>query len=140
MSEECILCNPAPDALVYRGDDGVVLVDGPCRPGHILVGIKGHHPDLHDVPADEIASMMRLAVSTSKKIVAETGAQKTYVVAVGDKDRHFHVHLIPKMASDPSIGPHVFSEKGWASFLPTEIDEEEHRRIIEELRRSLKGA
>ena len=83
---------------------------------------------------------MRLAITTSKEIVDQTGAEKTYVVAVGDKDRHFHVHLIPKMADDPSLGPHVFSEKGWASFLPAELDEEEHQHIVEELGRSLKGA
>ncbi len=140
MVDKCILCEPAPEALVYHGDDGVVLVDGPCRPGHVLVGIKGHYPDLHDVPADAIASMMRLAVRTSKEIVTRTGATKTYVVAVGDKDRHFHVHLIPKMAADPSLGPHVFSEKGWASFLPAKLDEQEHRRVIQELTRSLRGA
>lgn len=139
MSEECILCNPAPEALVYSGDDGIVIVDGPCRPGHVLVGIKGHYPDLHDVPEDEIANMMRLAVKTAKKIVNETSAQKTYVVAIGDKDRHFHVHLIPKMATDPSMGPAIFSEKGWAAFLPTEINEDEHQRIIREVGRFLQN-
>ncbi len=138
MSEKCIFCEPDPEALVFSGKDGIVLVDYPCRPGHVIVGIREHRPNLHDVDPDEAAAMMRLAIAAAKRIVQITGAEKTYVVAVGDKDKHFHVHLIPKMASDPSIGPNVFSEdKGWASFLPPKVDEAEMKLITDELANSL---
>jgi len=138
MSEKCIFCHPDPEALVFSGKDGIVLVDYPCRPGHVLVGIREHQPSLHEVKPEDAAAMMRLAVAAAKQIVEMTGAEKTYVIAVGDKDKHFHVHLIPKMASDPSVGPYVFSEeKGWASFLPSQVDKAEMRRITETLGRSL---
>ncbi len=139
MSNECILCSPQPDALIYCGDAGVVVIDGPCRPGHVLVGIRGHYPHLHSAPPDEVANMMRLAVNVSDTIVHDTGAEKTYVVAIGDKDKHFHVHLIPKMAGDPPLGPHVFGGNGWASFLPTELDAQEHSRIVQAIRTALTG-
>lgn len=138
MNDGCIFCNVSPDVLVYSGADGIVLLDGPARPGHVLVGIKNHHPDLHDVPPEEAAAMMRLAVRTSKAIVQLTGAAKTYVVAVGDKDRHFHVHLLPKMDGDPSLGPHVFSGTGWASFLPPEPNASEVQKIQNSLAAALR--
>ena len=140
MSEKCIFCDPDPEALIFSGEDGIVLLDYPCRPGHVLVGIREHHPNLHDVQPDEVARMMRLAISVAKEVVALTGAEKTYVVAIGDKDRHFHVHLIPKMASDPSVGPYVFGEKGWASFLPPDVDKKELQRINNALGQSLGGS
>ncbi len=137
MAEKCIFCEPDPEALVFDGEDGIVLIDYPARPGHVLVGIREHHPDLHDVLPEEVAAMMRLAIETSRQIVSLTGAEKTYVVAVGDKDRHFHVHLIPKMGSDPSLGPYVFGSESWASFLPSEVDAEEMKGITSALARSL---
>lgn len=84
--------------------------------------------------------MMRLAVRTAKRIVSLTGAQKTYVVAIGDKDRHFHIHLIPKMAGDPSLGPSVFSATGWASFLPSDVDDSAVRQVVEQLGQALRAS
>jgi diadenosine tetraphosphate (Ap4A) HIT family hydrolase len=69
---------------------------------------------LHDLEPKDAASMMALACKVSKRIVEEFGAIKTYVVAVGDKDPHFHVHILPKWETSDNLGPHIFAEKGWA--------------------------
>lgn len=111
---ECIFCNPSPDALVLSTADGIVVVDYPYCEGHVLVATKKHLPDLHDLAADDASNMMRLAAEVSRKIVKRYGAVKTYVVAVGDKDRHFHVHLLPKFEDSPALGPHIFGPDGWA--------------------------
>lgn len=138
MTEKCIFCNPAPNAVVFSGTDGTVLLDDPIRLGHVLVGIRSHHSSLHDVSPDEAAGVFRLACLASKALVKLTGAEKTYVAAIGDKDKHFHVHLIPKMSNDPPLGPHIFSGSGWASFLPSSVDAAELAKLTDALSRSLK--
>src|SRR5687768_4300182 len=104
MTDKCIFCDPAPGAVVYSGPLGTVLLDDPIRVGHVLVGIKEHRPNLHDVSPEEAGGLFQLASLVSKLVVSSTGAEKTYVVAIGDKDKHFHVHLIPKMSDDPPLG------------------------------------
>lgn len=137
MTDKCIFCDPAPGAVVYSGPLGTVLLDDPIRVGHVLVGIKEHHANLHDVSPEEAGGLFQLASLVSKLVVSSTGAEKTYVVAIGDKDKHFHVHLIPKMSDDPPLGPHVFSGKGWAAFLPPDVDQSELQKLVLALRRSL---
>jgi diadenosine tetraphosphate (Ap4A) HIT family hydrolase len=118
MTDHCIFCNPKDDALIYRNDDGIVIVDDPVRPGHVLVGSRSHHESLHDISPDDAAALMRLANHVAKSVVILTGAIKVYVAAIGDKDKHFHVHLLPKMKDDPNLGPYIFGANGWASALP----------------------
>lgn len=137
MSEDCIFCNADPKVVVYDGPDGKVILDLPARPGHVLVGIKSHKTNLHDADPQEVASMMALATKVSKAIVEKLGAEKTYVAAIGDKDKHFHVHLIPKFENEPLLGKHIFSAEGWAEFLPTEVNDSEIDEVTIKIREAL---
>lgn len=119
---DCIFCNIDENNHVLTTNEGIVLIDDPVCPGHVLVGGHEHGAGLSDISGDTAASLMRLANRVAKTIVATTGAEKVYVVAIGDKDKHFHVHLVPKMAGDPNLGPHVFGGDGWISFMPNEVD------------------
>lgn len=132
-----IFYDASPETLIYKGDDGYVIVDGPCRPGHVLIATKTDTPNLHSSDDDELGRMIALARRVSKEIIDATGAEKTYVVAIGDKDAHFHVHLVPKFKGDPSLGPAVFGPKGWASFLPETVDEKQLNSINARLRKAL---
>lgn len=123
QTEECIFCTPSEDALVLDSEDGIVVVDFPFTEGHVLVGTKRHLPDLHDLGPEDAAGMMRLAAAVSKRIVREYGAVKTYVAAIGDKDKHFHVHLLPKYESSNDLGPHIFGPSGWAEGAEVELTE-----------------
>ncbi|NOZ36870.1 MAG: HIT family protein [Gammaproteobacteria bacterium] len=125
MPEEklrCIFCNVDKRNHILTNEDGIVLLDDPVRPGHVLVGGHEHGSGLSDISPDTASSIMRLANRMAKIIVKTTNAEKVYVVAVGDKDKHFHVHLVPKMEEDPKLGPFVFGEKGWVSFMPNEVE------------------
>lgn len=134
-----IFLEASPETLIYSGDDGYVVVDGPCRPGHVLVATKSATPSLHETNEGELAAMMALARRVSLVIVEQTGAEKTYVVAIGDKDAHFHVHLIPKFKGEPSLGPAVFGSAGWAGlFLPEVVDQEQLEKVNERLRQALR--
>lgn len=113
MSDTCIFCHPAPDALVIRDGRGTVVVSNPVRPGHVLVGTPRHAPSLHDLTPGEAGDLFALACAVSKALVELSGAEKTYVAAIGDVDRHFHLHLIPKLSGDTGLGPFVFGAAGW---------------------------
>ena len=137
MGEQCIFCNVKEDALVYRDVDGIVILDDPVRAGHVLVGSRVHGESLHDISAEDAAALMRLANRVAKSIVSLTGATKVYVAAIGDKDKHFHVHLLPKAEGDPNLGPYIFGANGWISFLPASPDSAEVDRITQGLRKTL---
>jgi diadenosine tetraphosphate (Ap4A) HIT family hydrolase len=103
----------------------------------VLVGARVHVENLHDLSAEEAAAVMRLANRVAKSIISLTGAAKVYVAAIGDKDKHFHVHLLPKFVDDPNLGPYVFGEKGWISFLPPSPNSEELNQVNSALRKQL---
>lgn len=137
MNNQCIFCNVNKDVLVHKDDDGIVILDDPVRPGHVLVGSRVHGESLHDLSEADAAAVLRLANRVSKLIISLTGAQKVYVAAIGDKDKHFHVHLVPKMKDDPNLGPYVFGANGWISFLPPIPDPAELDRVNRSLRKGL---
>lgn len=132
-AETCIFCNPDPANLILTSARGIVLLDDPVRVGHVLVGATVHEDGLHSLPPDKAADTMSLAAEVAREIVALTGAEKVYVAAVGDKDKHFHVHLIPRYKDDAGLGPHIFGGKGWVGTLgqdPAKGDEAEVRSRI----------
>jgi histidine triad (HIT) family protein len=136
---DCIFCNVKRGALVFEDADALVILDDPVRPGHVLVGSRFHAANLHDLAPDQAAAVLRLADRVAKSIVALTGADKMYVAAIGDKDKHFHVHLVPKLPGDPSLGPFIFGSDGWASFLQPDLDSIAQERIKACVRRTLEA-
>ena len=134
----CIFCDVTDEALVCRDADGLVILDDPVRAGHVLVGARSHGETLTDISEDDAAALLRLANRVAKAVIAETGATKVYVVAIGDKDKHFHVHLLPKIEGDPNLGPYIFGDEGWIKFLPGEVDQAGVERVTEAVRTSLR--
>lgn len=137
MTDQCIFCNLKADALIYRDNDGIVIIDDPVRPGHVLVGSRVHQENLHDLSPEDAAAMMRLASRVAKSIVSLTGASKVYVTAIGDKDKHFHVHLLPKMKADPNLGPFVFGSSGWAGSFLSDVSSASIDHLNDALRKAL---
>jgi len=117
MSDRCIFCDARDDTILYRGNDGTVILDDPIRTGHLLVGGPRHIAGLHQISETEAGALFSLAQRVSKQIVEQTGASKVYVAAVGDKDPHFHIHLFPKFVVDGNLGPYIFGASGWAGNL-----------------------
>ena len=137
MTDQCIFCDVKDSALIYRNEDGIVILDDPVRPGHVLVGARIHAENLQDLSAEDAAAVLRLANRAAKSIVSLTGALKVYIAAIGDKDKHFHVHLLPKLEGDPDLGPYVFGTNGWISFLPSSPDTSELDRVSQGIHTAL---
>lgn len=138
MLVQCIFCNLKDDTFIYQDQDGTVILDEPICPGHVLVGSRIHAESLNDLLPADAAAVLRLANRVAKSIVLQVGATKVYMVAIGDKDKHFHVHLLPKHEGDPDLGPFIFGDKGWASFFPPDPASDELTRVNESLRRTLR--
>jgi diadenosine tetraphosphate (Ap4A) HIT family hydrolase len=114
-TDTCIICSPSPENLLLKETRGVVLLDDPVRIGHVLVGASQHINGLHELPPQVAGDVLSLASEVASKIVSLTGAQKVYVAAIGDKDKHFHVHLVPRYPEDANLGPYIFGSSGWVS-------------------------
>jgi len=92
-------------------------LDDPVRAGHVLVGAREHGDCLHEISAEAAGDLLSLASDVARVICQKTNAQKVYVAAIGDKDKHFHVHLVPRYPDDPGLGPYVFGSSGWVGAL-----------------------
>jgi diadenosine tetraphosphate (Ap4A) HIT family hydrolase len=136
MSED-IFEQASADNLIYKGKLGFVILDGPLRPGHVLVAIRSAVTNLHEAAPEELCDMIALAQICSSVIVEELDCEKTYMVAIGDKDPHYHVHLLPRFKGEPSLGPGVFGGDGWGQHFPAEPDMAEVGRIASVLRSRL---
>ncbi len=130
----CAICD-WPDAEVLAADRHAkaFFVRSPARPGHIAVAVCAHRPTLVDLEPDEAAAVLRLARRVAVAAAPVLGIEKFYLAAIGDADPHFHIHLLPKKADDPRLGPFLFSSSGWQAHDGSERDHELERRIADRL-------
>jgi len=110
----CRLC----DAPVLREDAAglarIAAFPDPQFPGHRVVMTRRHHGSLEEVSAAEWAALGSLVSALSAEARREEGAERCYLLAIGDVDDHVcHLHVVPRFAGDPPLGPHVFGPAGW---------------------------
>ncbi|MEM7222625.1 MAG: HIT family protein [Pseudomonadota bacterium] len=111
---DCRLCDAPslgedPSALAR-----VIAFPQPQFPGHRVVMSVQHRTSLSEVTPEEWAAMGSLISELSGRLCADEGAERTYVLAIGDVDSHVaHFHVIPRSKDDPPLGPHVFGPEGW---------------------------
>lgn len=109
------------------------------RPGHVLVYPKAHREGLSALTSEEAQALMSLACRLSAAVEAETGAVKCYPLAIGDVNAHFHLHLLPKLREDPSIGPFIMGPQGWRGLIHQPVDETGGLRMIVQLKERLES-
>lgn len=117
--ENCLICNHAPEALLAENEHAkLLLFHAPQLPGHVIVAAKEHVRLYHELSDDSRVSISRLASSAALKIITALGSDRYYLASIGDRDFHFHFHILPHNDSNPPLGPHIFGERGWTSTLP----------------------
>ncbi len=127
--DNCIFCKLAngdiPTNSIYEDELFNVILDaGPATRGHALILPKDHADNLFDLPPETAGAAFRLAQKLGSRMVERLGADGLNVVqnngeAAGQTVMHFHLHLIPRFASD---GQRI----GWQ---PGEPSTEELREI-----------
>ena len=106
----CIFCKLAngdiPTNAIYEDDDFKVILDAsPASKGHALILPKEHYANIYEIDEEVLAKASRLAkkiIMHEKEILKCDGynvVQNNGEVA-GQTVFHYHMHLIPRYASD----------------------------------------
>jgi histidine triad (HIT) family protein len=120
-NDNCIFCKLAngdiPTNSVYEDEDFKVILDAsPASKGHALILPKQHYADIYEIDPETLSKAVLLA----KKVIAhETpvlGCDGYNLVqnngeAAGQTVFHFHMHLIPRYASDNNADDVSWSHK-----------------------------
>lgn len=106
----CIFCKLAngeiPTNAIYEDEDFKVILDAsPASKGHALILPKEHYANIYEIDEEVLAKASRLAkkiITHEKEILKCDGynvVQNNGEVA-GQTVFHYHMHLIPRYASD----------------------------------------
>ena len=108
--ENCIFCKIAnggiPSATLYEDDDFRVILDlGPATRGHALILPKEHYANVIALPEEVTAKAFILAKKMASKMMEVLHCDGVNVVqnngeVAGQTVFHYHMHLIPRYASD----------------------------------------
>lgn len=135
MSEtDCRICElSSADVLVSSERSEAFYSPEPLAAGHLVVAVRAHKPTMADLSASEASDLFSLARDIVSVAQERLGTEKFYLAAVGDVDKHFHLHLLPKKKDDPGLGPFIFGPAGWKSKLA--VPEAPGEELTEAIRR-----
>jgi histidine triad (HIT) family protein len=108
--ENCTFCNlirgAAEVSVCFEDADAIAFMDTqPVNAGHVLVVPRVHYESLLDVPADLGVHLFRVTMHLADAVRRVTGCEGMNLVvnsgqAAGQDEPHYHVHIIPRRASD----------------------------------------
>lgn len=135
---KCIFCDYDPSTVIQE-TSLVVAIYFPraIKKGHFAVAVKRHVSTFCDIREDEVFEIMSMGFRIARKAQRQFGAEKYYMVAIGDKDPHFHIHMLPKLPGDVPMGKHIMSESGWMGEVGQIVPKEEVSDFVRVLRDAL---
>ena len=111
----CIFCRiesgDAPAARVYEDEQTLAFLDiQPLARGHVLVIPREHVENLYEISDDSLAAVARTSrrLAAALKRVFEPEGLRVFQLngaPAGQTVFHYHLHLVPKNAGEPDIGP-----------------------------------
>ncbi len=107
--------------------------------GWLLLDAQRHLTGPIDFTAEEAATW-GLAVQRASRLVQQlTGCDRVYAIAFGEGARHLHLHLIPRLGSDPSSEAWKVADlyRAVAAGHRPPASPEAVRALVEEARRTL---
>jgi diadenosine tetraphosphate (Ap4A) HIT family hydrolase len=133
--KDCIFCN-FEKRFVIKETELAIATYFPraIKKGHFTVAVKEHLPGFTDISPEQAKEVIQLALEISRIIEQITGAEKTYIAAIGDKDLHFHLHLLPKLKTDAPMGIHIMTDVGWKKEIGQDVPEQEVQELIAKLK------
>ena len=110
--QDCIFCKivkgEIPSAKIYEDEKTLAFLDiAPVNIGHTLVIPKEHFRSIYEIPENLLAETMKTAKKISGVIKNTSDGVNVTINnggAAGQIIFHFHVHVIPRLASD-GFGP-----------------------------------
>lgn len=135
--QDCIFCNFEAKYIITETSLSLATYfPRAIKKGHFVVAVKDHLPTFTDLNEEQVKDLSALALKLAKVAQKIVGAEKYYLVAIGDLDRHFHVHLLPKLVTDEPMGKHIMLESGWKGEVGQNVSEDEVHQFILSLRES----
>ena len=117
----CKICPISAVRVLRRAEAGVIAVpDQTVRPGHLMVVSAAHAQSFNDLKPVEADAFMALVAAAARAAEQASGAERYYVIRIGDKAPHLHFHLVPRVEGEPSLAPFVFGDAGWAQHVRTD--------------------
>jgi len=116
---------------IYEDELFKVILDAyPSSVGHTLILTKKHYENVYELPAEEAAALMPLAVKISAKLKDALGCDGLNVLqnngkVAGQVINHYHMHLIPRYNNDGIV-------MKWSMEKPAE---ESFQKVMEKLGR-----
>jgi diadenosine tetraphosphate (Ap4A) HIT family hydrolase len=74
--------------------------EDPAYLGYLFVETRRHVAELGDLTGEEADALGRLAARLSSALV-RVGADHVYAAVIGDRARHFHLHLVGRQPGTP---------------------------------------
>jgi histidine triad (HIT) family protein len=132
---DCIFCSIVEEATpswgVYEDEVAVAFLDiGQASPGHTLVVLRRHAPDIWSLSEDEAAAVMRSVHRVAVQLrdtLHPRGMNVTQSngAAAWQEVFHYHVHLVPRYDNDGLKPP-------WRPTWPSQEElAEVHRKMIQ---------
>lgn len=107
---DCVFCRivtgQIPSTRVFEDEHTLAFMDlGQVNPGHVLVAVKKHAPNLYELDEAQAAAVARACVKVSRAIQNAFKPEGLSVYqangqAAGQTVFHYHVHLLPRHAGD----------------------------------------
>jgi len=102
----------APGGTILR--EGGWVLDHSVTPcllrGWLILKTERHVEHVAELNAEESASLGPLVQRASRAMMDALGAERVYVMSMGEVVRHVHVYLVPRYADMPRHGLQVLSE------------------------------
>ena len=115
--DNCIFCKLAngdiPTNTVFEDEDFRVILDtAPESKGHALILPKQHYANIYEIDEEILGKAAKLAKKVIKHETEVLGCDGYNLVqnngeVAGQTVFHFHMHLIPRYASDPALPEHT---------------------------------
>lgn len=135
---DCIICNPQPEHIITETALSIATYfPRAIKKGHYVVAVKEHVPLFTDISEEQAADVAVLSLRLSKIAKDLIGAEKYYSAVVGDKDAHFHVHMLPRLPGEPPMGRHIMLDEGWKGEVGVDVTEEDVAQFIASLKAEL---
>lgn len=116
MNQDCALCNIPEERILESSEHSTVaLFHNPQVQGHVVVAVKEHIPLPSELAPGVLADVGAQMGKAYKRLAELMNVERCYVAVVGDRDHHFHFHLLPLTEELPILGPYVFGSEGWGA-------------------------
>ena len=113
--EDCIFCRivrgEAPCSLICQDELTLSFMDiQPVSRGHSLIITRDHFENLYEVTEEALAAVARASrrlAPAIRQVIAPDGLRVFQLngAAAGQTVFHYHMHLIPRVASEPERFP-----------------------------------